>query len=195
MPAERAHMSNDPLAGLPDVPAFQLRSTDVAHGEPLPLAQRSFLFGAEGGRDLSPQLSWTLAPRKTKSFVVTMYDPDAPTGAGFWHWAIADIPADSTELATGAGAESGALLPRRAFHLPNDVGIRGYVGGSPAAGSGEHRYYFVVHALDVHQIKVAPTATPSYLGLHLVHHVIGRAVLIATASDNMPRSILATAPH
>ncbi len=185
-------MPNDPLAGLPEVPDFHVESTDVLHGEPLPLPQRSNLFGAEGGRDLSPQLSWKGAPRGTKSFAVTMYDPDAPTGAGFWHWAVADIPAEVSQLPTGAGTNA---LPVRAFHLPNDAGIFGYVGGSPSAGSGEHRFYFIVHALDVRHIAIEPTATPSFLGLHLVHHVVGRAVLVATAADQMPRSIAAPYIH
>ena len=102
---------NDPFARLPVVPSFTVTSTDVTDGQALPLAQMSAIFGVPGGKDLSPQLSWSGAPAETKSYTVTMYDPDAPSGSGFWHWAVADIPASVTGLPTGAapGASSGRL--------------------------------------------------------------------------------------
>ena len=86
---------NDPFARLPVVPSFTVTSTDVTDGQPLPPAQMSGIFKVPGGKDLSPQLSWSGAPAETKSYTVTMYDPDAPSGSGFWHWAVADIPAPS----------------------------------------------------------------------------------------------------
>ena len=103
---------NDPFARLPVVPSFTVTSTDVTDGQPLPPAQMSGIFEVPGGKDLSPQLSWSGAPAETKSYTVTMYDPDAPSGSGFWHWAVADIPASVTGLPTGAGDGTGAPAGR-----------------------------------------------------------------------------------
>jgi len=120
---------NDPFAGLPVVPGFTVTSTDVADGEPLPAAQMSGIFQVPGGKDLSPQLSWSGGPAETKSYTVTMYDPDAPSGSGFWHWAVADIPASVSELPTGAG-DGNEHLPTGAFHVPNDARLARFVGGA-----------------------------------------------------------------
>lgn len=177
-------MRNNPFAQLPNAPWFAVTSNDILDGV-LPLRQRSNRFGAEGGKDESPHLSWSGAPRATKSFAVTMYDPDAPTGSGFWHWAVADIPVTVTELATGAGDRDGLLLPKGAFHLPNDTRSPDYVGGSPSAGGSEHRYFFVVHALSVKKINVSVASTPAYLGMYMAHYILGRAALMAIAADNM----------
>src|ERR1035437_2159598 len=92
-----------PYAFLPKVPPSAPPPPDTADGHPLPPPQVSGVMGA-GGEDLSPQLSWSGFPADTESFAVTCYDPDAPTGSGFWHWAVADIPADVTELPAGAGS-------------------------------------------------------------------------------------------
>ncbi len=116
-----AGYGNDYFAGLPEVPSFTVTSTDITDGQPLPQPQMSAVFGVPGGADLSPQLSWSGAPEGTRSYAVTCYDPDAPTGLGFWHWAVADIPGDVTELPTGAGDDSGSGLPAGAFQLPNDA--------------------------------------------------------------------------
>src|SRR5262249_62333715 len=112
---------NDPFERLPVVPNFALTSTDVADGKELPVPQMSAAFGVPGGLDLSPQLSWSGAPPETRSYTVTMYDPDAPSGSGFWHWAVVDIPASVTELPAGAGDDTGQNVPAGAFQLHNDV--------------------------------------------------------------------------
>src|SRR5579863_2823557 len=94
----------DPYEFLPKVPSFKLASTTVRNGHPLPRAQLSGIFGVPGGKDISPQLSWSGFPSQTRSFVVSMYDPEAPTGSGFWHWIVEDIPATTTSLPKNAGA-------------------------------------------------------------------------------------------
>lgn len=166
-------MTRDPYADLPPVPSFQVTSADVADGQPLPAAQVSGVMGA-GGEDRSPQLSWSGFPDGTKSFAVTMYDPDAPTASGFWHWAVANIPADVT------GLDTAAELPHGAVALRNDSGQPGYVGAAPPPGHGPHHYHLVVHAVDVERVEVDESATPAFLGFNLFFHSIGRARLVPT---------------
>jgi Raf kinase inhibitor-like YbhB/YbcL family protein len=173
--------SNDPFARLPEVPRFTVTSATVSDGDAWPAEQMSGLFGVVGGKEVSPQLSWIGAPEATKSYAVTVYDPDAPTGSGFWHWAVADIPATVTELSEGAGDETGSGLPEGAYQLPNDARAARYIGAAPPAGHGLHRYVIVVHALDVEQIGVSADATPAYFGFTMADHILGRAILTVTA--------------
>lgn len=162
----------DPYARLDPVPTFPLTSDDVVDGEPLPAA----LFGADaGGEDRSPQLTWSDPPAGTKSFAVTVFDPDAPTGSGFWHWAVADIPASVTSLAGGAPAPEGAVV------LNNELRQPGFTGATPPEGTGVHRYFVVVHAVDVESLGVDPEITPAVLGFNLHFHTLGRAILVGTA--------------
>ena len=170
-------MSHDPYASLPAVPSFEVTSHDVCHGEAMPTAQCSGIFGA-GGEDTSPHLAWRGYPATTRGFVVTVYDPDAPTASGFWHWAVVNIPAHVSELPTGAGDEAGSGLPPGAFQLANDAGSRRYVGSAPPPGHGKHRYFIVVHAIDVADLGVGPDASPAYLGFNLFSHTVARAVLV-----------------
>ncbi|WNI18918.1 YbhB/YbcL family Raf kinase inhibitor-like protein [Actinacidiphila sp. ITFR-21] len=172
---------NDPFARLPEAATFTVTSTTVTDGEPWAAEQMSGLFGVPGGKDLSPQLSWSGAPEGTRSYAVTVYDPDAPTGSGFWHWAVADIPATVTELPEGAGDDTGSGLPEGAYQLPNDARSARFLGAAPPAGHGAHRYFVVVHALDVENIGVPAEATPAFLGFTIAGHILGRAVLTATA--------------
>ncbi|MFI1235437.1 YbhB/YbcL family Raf kinase inhibitor-like protein [Nocardia salmonicida] len=171
-------MSYNPYDALPTVPSFTVTSTDITDGESLANDQVSGVFGA-GGKDISPQLSWSGFPEGTQSFAVTVYDPDAPTASGFWHWAVADIPASVTTLDAGAGSEGGNL-PAGAVSLRNDGGFPGFVGAAPPKGHGPHRYFVVVHAVDVPALEVGTDASPAYLGFNLFSHTLGRATLIGT---------------
>ncbi|MCU1586343.1 MAG: hypothetical protein JWM49_2899 [Microbacteriaceae bacterium] len=165
-----------PYDAIAEVPTFTLTSTDVADGQELPTAQVSGIFGA-GGSDTSPQLSWSGFPEDTKSFAITVYDPSAPTGSGFWHWAVADIPVSTTELPSGAGDDSGSALPASAFQLANDASLRRFLGAAPPAGHGKHSYYIAVHAVDVESLGIDHGSTPAFLGFNLSGHTLARAVV------------------
>lgn len=167
----------DPYAELPPVAAFRVSSDDVHDAETLGLDQVSGIFEA-GGHDISPQLSWADFPERTRSFAVTCYDPDAPTASGFWHWAVCDIPLSATELIRGAGDEGGGGLPGGAIALRNDSGMTRFIGAAPPAGHGPHRYYFVVHAVEVETLGLDGQSTAALLGFNLFFHSIGRATLI-----------------
>ncbi|XVV15525.1 YbhB/YbcL family Raf kinase inhibitor-like protein [Actinoplanes sp. CA-131856] len=173
--------ATNPFTRLPQVPSFDVTSDAAVDGKALPPAQMSGAFGVPGGQDVSPGLSWTGAPEGTKSFAVTVFDPDAPTMSGFWHWAVANIPAAVTALPAGAGDSTGSGLPEGAVQLSNDAGLRQYVGAAPPAGHGEHRYFITVHALDVEDIGVPAGATPALLGFTMTGHILGRATIVATA--------------
>src|ERR1700735_565052 len=114
--------TRSPYDEIAEVPGFTVTSTYVYDGEKLTPAQVSGIFGA-GGTDPSPQLSWSGFPAETKSFAITMYDPAAPTGSGFWHWAVVDLPANVTSLESGAGDDDGTGLPTGAIQLKNDAGL------------------------------------------------------------------------
>lgn len=171
-------MKTNPYDALPKVPSFTVTSTDVRDGASFASAQRSGVFGA-GGQDASPQLSWSGFPAGTRSFVVTVYDPDAPTASGFWHWAVANLPATTTHLPTNAGATDGAKLPPGAVQFRNDGGFAGYVGAAPPPGHGPHRYFIVVHAVDVGKLDLPKDASPALLGFNLFTHTLARATLVA----------------
>jgi Raf kinase inhibitor-like YbhB/YbcL family protein len=169
----------NPYDFLPQVPAFELTSTDISDGEVLPAPHTSGAMGVPGGEDRSPQLSWSGFPAETRGFAITVYDPDAPTTSGFWHWAVANVPVSVTELPSGA-SEGG--LPAGALQLRNDAGFPGFVGAAPPAGHGPHRYYVVVHALDTDDLGLPAEATPAYLGFNLFGHTLARATIVATFS-------------
>jgi Raf kinase inhibitor-like YbhB/YbcL family protein len=172
----------DPYAYLPKVPSFTVVSSTVKDGQPLPAAQLSGVFGAPGGKDISPELSWSGFPAATKSFVITMYDPEAPTGSGFWHWVVADIPVTATSLPEDGGAPDSKSLPEGAVQLGGDAGMHRYIGGAPPAGSGVHDYYITVTALDEAKSGVGPDATGAFLGFNIAGHTLARATLVLPTS-------------
>lgn len=176
-----AMSANDPFLRLPVVPEFIVTSSTLVPGHAMPPAQMSGMFDVPGGRDESPQLSWSGAPAATKSYAVTMFDPDAPTMSGFWHWAVANIPATVTSLPLGAGDGTGSGLPKPAFQLTNDAGAARFLGAAPPAGHGPHRYFITVHALDIEDIGIPVESSPAFLGFNIFFHILARATLMCTA--------------
>jgi Raf kinase inhibitor-like YbhB/YbcL family protein len=162
----------DPYDILPPVPSFTVTSTDVADGEPL---DELYAHTSVGGKNLSPQLAWSGFPEETRGFVVTCFDPDAPTGSGFWHWVAVNLPASVTELERGVGQ-----LPGGAFCVRSDYGDRAYGGAAPPPGDRVHRYVFAVHAIDVDRLDVSEDASPAYVGFNLAFHTLARATIRPT---------------
>lgn len=175
---------NDPFAMHPEVPSFSVTSTTFSEGDTLGPDQMSGIFGVPGGKDISPQLSWSGAPTETKGYAVTIYDPDAPTGSGFWHWAVATLPASVTELPEGAGDDEGAALPEGAIQYKNDAGGARFLGAAPPANHPAHRYFINVYALDTDDLGVPADASNSLLGFNLFGHTIARAQMIVMAGGN-----------
>ncbi|HEX7744405.1 MAG TPA: YbhB/YbcL family Raf kinase inhibitor-like protein [Micromonosporaceae bacterium] len=169
----------DPYELLPTVPSFTLVSDDVANGEPM---HPDFAHDSVGGRNISPHLAWSGFPAETRGFVVTCFDPDAPTGSGFWHWVLVNVPDSVTELPRGVGGAGGAggAIPEGTFSVRNDYGEHGYGGAAPPPGDRPHRYLFAVHALDVDRLDVTADATPAYVGFNLAFHTLARAVIRPT---------------
>jgi Raf kinase inhibitor-like YbhB/YbcL family protein len=160
---------------LPPAPLFELTSTDISEGGTMPAPQLSKAFGVEGGEDKSPQLSWSGFPEGTKSFVVSCYDPDAPTVSGFWHWVMYDVPASVTKMDSGAPPPPGAKL------LKNDAGFAGFCGAAPPPGHGQHRYIFCVSALGVENLPIDEHTSPAVCNFNMFGAgVLGRAFLTAT---------------
>lgn len=157
--------------------ALDLNSRDLKDGGPLPDRQVYRGFGCTGA-NLSPQLAWTDPPAGTKSYAVTAYDPDAPTGSGWWHWVVYDIPAHVRALEGGAGRSGG--LPAGAKHGRTDFGTMEFGGACPPVGDKAHRYVFTVHALKVEKLEVPADASAALVGFAINANRLGSATLTAT---------------
>ena len=164
----------DPYAHLPAVAPLAVTSADLVDGGDFALPQYSAAFGVPGGEDRSPHLAWAGAPEGAKSFVVSVYDPEAPTPSGFWHWMIVDIPADADELPAGV-----TELPGAAWAVKNDARVAGFIGSAPPEGAVDH-YAVAVQALDISSVRelgLDAEATPAFVSFNILPHVIARGVL------------------
>ncbi len=155
---------------------FTLRSDQM--GGQLTIDQVYNGFGCTG-KNISPELRWTGAPKASKSFALTVYDPDAPTGSGWWHWVVFNIPADVTELKTGAGDPAKKLAPAGSVQSVTDYGKPGFGGACPPIGDRPHRYIFTVFALDVQKLDLDEKAGAALVGFMLNSHAIAKASVIS----------------
>jgi Raf kinase inhibitor-like YbhB/YbcL family protein len=158
--------------------SMQLTSTSFNDGDYLPLdhiLSADFGFGCSGGNK-SPELSWSGAPDGTKSFALTVFDPDAPTGSGFWHWVVVNIPPTVTELPMDAGNPRSGLMPQGAREIRTDFGTPGYGGPCPPLGDHPHRYFFTVYAVNTN-LQVDSTTTAALVGFMLHFDALDKGVL------------------
>jgi Raf kinase inhibitor-like YbhB/YbcL family protein len=155
---------------------FTLKSTDL--GGQLTEDQVFSGFGCTG-KNISPSLNWMNAPQGTKSFAFTVYDPDAPTGSGWWHWVVFNIPSDVTGLKADAGNLQKGLAPKGSIQSRTDFGGTGFGGACPPQGDKPHRYVFTVYALDVAKLDLDANTPPAMVGFFLNAHVLAKASLIA----------------
>jgi len=151
-----------------------LKSSDL--GGQLSKAQEFSGFGCSG-QNISPSLSWSDAPKGTKSFAITIYDPDAPTGSGWWHWQVVNIPASTTSISTDASAKH--TLPKGALEIINDYGATGFGGACPPVGDKAHTYIVTVYALDVETLPVEASTNAPIVGYQINAHTIEKASLIS----------------
>jgi hypothetical protein len=131
------------------------------------------------GKNISPALKWVNAPKNTKSFAITVYDPDAPTGSGWWHWVIFNIRPDVTELKRDAGNPAKGIAPQGSIQSMTDFGKPGFGGACPPVGDKPHRYIFTVYALDVAKLDLDAKTSPAMVGFNVNHHAIAKATLVS----------------
>jgi Raf kinase inhibitor-like YbhB/YbcL family protein len=157
--------------------SFKVTSNSFKDGDYLPkehILSADFGFGCAGGNQ-SPHLKWEGAPAGTKSFAVTCYDPDAPTGSGFWHWVVVNIPANVTELPLGAGS---GKLPAGALMTRTDFGKPGYGGPCPPEGDHPHRYLFTVFAVKTEKLDVGADTSAAVVGFNLHFNTLAKAAIM-----------------
>lgn len=157
---------------------FTLSSPTIAPGDSLRMEQVYQGFGCQG-QNISPELKWSGAPQGTKSFALTVYDPDAPTGSGWWHWVVYDLPASATSLVKGAGSPEGHGLPKAAKQGTSDFGSRGFGGACPPKGDKPHRYIFTVYALKTERLEVPENASAAMIGYSINANKLGSASFTA----------------
>lgn len=157
---------------------FTLRSKEVAAGATMGNAQVFNSFGCSG-QNISPSLAWTGAPAGTKSYALTVYDPDAPTGSGWWHWVVYNIPGSAKAIAAGAGDAKKNALPAGSVQGNTDFGTPGYGGPCPPAGDKPHRYIFTLYALKVDKMDIPAGATAAFVGFNIRGNMLGKAAFTA----------------
>ena len=159
--------------------AFELQSPQVKEGGTVGMEQVLNAFGCTGG-NVSPELTWHDAPADTKSFALTVYDPDAPTGSGWWHWVIFNMPSDTNHLALGAGDPAAGKTPAGAVQSRTDFGKPGYGGPCPPEGDKPHRYIFTIYAVKVDKLDADADASAALIGFMLHFNTLASATLTAT---------------
>lgn len=157
---------------------FKLQSASIQESGTLSIDQVFDGFGCKG-KNISPALNWHGAPKDTQSFAVTVYDPDAPTGSGWWHWVVLNLPASVAELSAGAGDKNGRGLPAGATQIRTDYGALGFGGACPPPGNKPHRYIFTVYALKTPKIELPDNATAALAGFMIHANKIGEASFTA----------------
>ena len=163
--------------------AFKVVSQSFKDGDYLAMdhmLSANYGFGCAGG-NRSPQLSWSDPPEGTKSFAITCYDPDAPTGSGFWHWLMVNIPANVRSLDLGAGDPSGGKAPAGALQTRTDFGVPGYGGPCPPEGDHPHRYLFTVFAVSQEKLSVEPDTSAAVVGFYLNFNTVAKSVIMGLA--------------
>lgn len=163
---------------VPKTPGFILASTEIAANGAIPQSFETDDFGCMG-ENRSPELHWTGAPADTQSFAVTVYDPDAPTGSGWWHWVVYDLPADTEQLDSGIGSLNSSTLPGNAMQALSDYGVAAWGGTCPPPGDKPHRYIFTVYALKVPQLDAPANATPAMVSYMIRANSIASATFTA----------------
>jgi Raf kinase inhibitor-like YbhB/YbcL family protein len=159
--------------------AFELTSPEIAPGAKIAEEQVFSGFGCTG-KNVSPELKWSGAPAGTKSFALMVYDPDAPTGSGFWHWVMFDIPPDVTELPKGAGDPKAGKAPKGAIQSRTDFGVPGYGGPCPPQGDPPHHYHFMLFATDAAKLGPDAETSAAVVGFNLHFHTLAKTELLGT---------------
>src|SRR3984885_5544535 len=165
-----------PFLGPPPAAAqtMTLTSPDIAPGAKIADEQVFSAFGCTGG-NVSPALSWSGAPKDTKSFALSVYDPDAPTGSGFWHWVVFNIPPDVTSLSKNAGNLKAGAAPKGAGQSRTDFGVPGYRSPCPPKGDAPHHYHFTIFAVDTPKLDGDENTTAAFVGFQLHFHTLAKA--------------------
>ncbi len=162
--------------------AMSLTSPDIKSDAPIGAEQVFNGFGCTG-KNISPALAWSDAPANTQSFALNVYDPDAPTGSGFWHWVVFNIPVAVTSLPKNAGAPKSDAAPKGAIQGKSDYGVAGYGGPCPPKGDKPHHYIFTIYAVDVDKLDADENASAAVVGFNLHFHTLAKASLTATYGD------------
>lgn len=168
---------------IPSAWALELKSNEIKNGQSLKLEQVFNGIGCEGGNQ-SPSLSWSDIPKDTQSFAITAYDPDAPTGSGWWHWVVFNIPSKTKSLPAGAGDPNAHLMPKGAIQSRTDFGKPGYGGACPPVKHGVHRYQFTIYALDIESLPLDSNASAAMVGFMVGKHKLASATIEALYERN-----------